>query len=454
MHLIKNFLHSQETDESRGKRRIKRVALTGVSSLLAKGVTTVSALVTIPLTAQYLGTERFGMWLTISTFLAWGGAIDLGLGNSLLNALATADARADRKQAKETVTTALYLMFFIAGIVIVLFVVAYPLVTWQKVLNVKSSQAIADTGAAIVVSMIIFALRVPASISTQIYAAYQEGYLAQVWGTLSSLLSLITLLVAIYLHASLALLIASFFLPPLLIELLAAIHHFGWRRRWLQPSLDCFSWFKAKFLLKSGFQLWVAQISAIILMQTDLIIVAQMFGSSAVASYGVTLKLFAFVGMLQYVFVTALWPAYSEALARNDIFWIEQIFRKSIYMSLLWSISVGVLLFLYFPHIISHWVSSEAVPERSLVLAIYLTTIFVVVHNCVCMLINGMGCLRLQAFISPFTAICNLLLSIGLAHRVGISGVAWATGICTLLSLTVLNIHVMKQFRKLRIHNL
>ena len=51
----------------------------------------------MPLTVHYLGAERYGVWLTISSLLTWMSMTDFGLaGNALVNVLAEASGKDDQ----------------------------------------------------------------------------------------------------------------------------------------------------------------------------------------------------------------------------------------------------------------------------------------------------------------------------------------------------------------------
>src|SRR5712692_8838613 len=56
--------------EGMSKERCRRIALTTVTSALAKGVGLATMLISVPLTVNYLGAERFGLWMTISSLIA------------------------------------------------------------------------------------------------------------------------------------------------------------------------------------------------------------------------------------------------------------------------------------------------------------------------------------------------------------------------------------------------
>ncbi|MBW4665960.1 MAG: oligosaccharide flippase family protein [Cyanomargarita calcarea GSE-NOS-MK-12-04C] len=447
MRLINNFFQNGSIDE-KGKKRVRQAGLTGIITLAVRGITTIAGLFSIPITSQYLGPERFGIWLIISTFLTWVSAADFGLANSLTNALATADGQEDRKAAKEAVSSTFWLMVGTSLVLLVIFLITHPYIAWERVFNVNSETAKADVSLATFICFILFILRLPLSIPGRIYGAYQEGYFYQLWVGLSSIISVVTLILAIYLHASLPVLITAFFGTLLLGDLFSAIHLFSFHKQWLRPDIKYFSWLKSKYLFKIGFQFWIAQISAVLIFQTDIIIVSQLFGVIEVASYGVTFRLFTIIGLIQSAFIIPLWPAYVEASSKNDFSWIIKIFKKSVYLSLFWSLSAGTTLVIVSPQIVSSLVSQDAIPQQNLLFAMLFTCVLTSIAQCVAMLVNGLGEIKLQAFVAPISAICNLLLSVILGNLIGVSGVAWATGICVLLfSLLAVGGDILKKLK-------
>lgn len=126
----------------------------------------------------------------------------------------------------------------------------------------------------------------------------------------------------------------------------------------------------------------------------------------------------------------------------------------SIYISFIWSLFVGILLVIFSPQLISLLVNKEAIPHISLLLAMLFTTVLNCIAQCVAMLVNGLGELKLQAILSPVSAISNIILSVFLGNLLGVSGVAWSTGICILLfSLGAVGVDIINKL-KLRISNI
>lgn len=64
--------------------------------------------ISVPLTLRYLGTERYGLWMTISSVIAVLGFSDLGLNNGLLNGISQANGTNDRELARRYVSSAFF----------------------------------------------------------------------------------------------------------------------------------------------------------------------------------------------------------------------------------------------------------------------------------------------------------------------------------------------------------
>jgi O-antigen/teichoic acid export membrane protein len=421
---------SKLTQDSRNSR----VALTGVITLVVKAISISTGLISIPITAGYLGKEQFGVWLLLSTLMGWITLADLGLTNSLVNVLATALAKGDGLTAKKSVASAFFPMVLLGMFLLATSIVSSCFVPWDRVLNIRLSSSLQqDTRMAITVAMCFFAVRIPLSIPRCIYSAHQEGYIYQLWIGLVNILSLISLFVAQYYRVSLPWLLGIFFGVVMLGDLFAGIDIFYFRHRWLKPKFTDCDPSSFRSLLKVGFQFWIAQVSAICIFQTDLIIVAQLFGVVEVGTYGVLLKLFSTIEMISSSFVSPLWPAYSDAKARGDYLWINKTFRTSIVGSSIWSLGAGSILVVLSPILLGYLIGKDVYLIPELPLYMLLTYFLICTSQCVAMLVNGLGRLKFLSYIAPLSAVANLFLSIVLGNKIGIQGVTLATAICILV---------------------
>jgi O-antigen/teichoic acid export membrane protein len=404
-----------------------RVLLTGVLSIVAKGGAAIANIASLPLLANYLGQERFGVWLVASSFLTWSSIADLGLANTLKNNLAEADGQGDVQRAIQAITST---VFAICGLTITLLVVLLavnPFIPWMQIFNVQQGQS--EINAFGLFCGLLFVARIPLAIPNQIYSGYQEGYYYQVISGLTSLLALVMLGLVTQIGGDLSALAGAFFGTMMAADIVAAVHLFGRHRPELLPNWENFDLSVAVNIMRSGLQIWVAQISAIAVFQTDLIIVTQLFGASEVAIYGVALRLFTIISFLQGAFLNPLWPAYTEAAARGDRAWIMTTFRRSIVIGLAMSMTVGGVLVIVLPYLVKMWINQNAQIDPLLLAGMFSTAVLITVSNAIAILANGLGEIRSQAILSPIFALFNLVFSVLLGKWLGVAGVTIATSI-------------------------
>ena len=123
--------------EAQRSRRNRRSAASAVMAIVARGAFVVSSLVYIPLTVDFLGVERFGIFVALTSLTSMLVFADLGLGNGLLNVVSDAYGREDRDTATRAVASAFFMLIAVAVIVGIALVVVLPLVHWEGVFRLS-----------------------------------------------------------------------------------------------------------------------------------------------------------------------------------------------------------------------------------------------------------------------------------------------------------------------------
>jgi O-antigen/teichoic acid export membrane protein len=416
-----------KSDTGNKSLRNYKVLLTGALSLVAKGGGAIANIVSLPLLAKYLGQERFGVWLIASSFLTWSSIADLGLANTLKNNLAEADGQGDVQRAIQAITSTIFAICSLTVILLVVLLLANPFIPWMRIFNVQ--RGLAEISAFGLVCSLLFVARIPLTIPNQVYSGYQEGYYYQVISGGTNLLALVMLGLVTQLGGDLSALAWAFFGTLLAADVLAGFHLFGRHRPELFPYWENFDLATALQVMRSGLQIWVAQISSIAVFQTDLVIVAQLFGAPEVAIYGVVLRLFTITSFLQGAFLSPLWPAYTEAAIRGDRAWIMTTFRRSIVISLAMAVTVGGILVFAVPYLVKIWVNPNAQVDILLLGGMLSTIVLMAMGTAISILANGLGKMKFQATVAPVFALFNLGLSILLGKWLGMAGVTIATSI-------------------------
>jgi len=433
MRLLKKFTLASSGGTLHSRERLRKVVLSAGSSALARVISMSTGLITVPLTLGYLGVERYGLWMTISSLASFVTFADFGIGNGLINALGHAHGKDDMKSAQGHISSAFFSLTGIALFLGALFALIYSFIPWARVFNVKAAAAVAESGPAFAVFVACSLLSIPTGIIQKIHVGYQETYTNNIWMIFGNLLALAMLLLFIKGQFSLPLLVLAFTGAPLLANFLNGTVLFGLTRRNLFPRVRHISRQSSKDLLNTGLYFFVIQACFVVTFTTDNIVIAQVLGAKAVAEYAVPYKLFSIGPMLLGMMIVPLWPAYSEAIARGDIPWVRSTLRNSSWLALGCILPFSIMLTVFGPLIVKVWVSGAVNSPMLLLASMALQTIATTVALPLAMFLNGAGILKLQLWLGVVQAAFGIIAKIMLAKTIGVAGVPLATGLAQML---------------------
>lgn len=426
------------TPEERSNERYRRIALTMLASIGVRGISTLTALITVPLTVNYLGNERYGLWVTISSVIVALGFADLGIGNGLLNAISDANGRDDRESARGYVSSAWFMLSGLAVLAALAFLVLYPILPWARIFNLTSPEVIAEAGPATAVFVACFLFNLPLNLVQRVQMGYQEGLTNSLWLAFGNILGLVALLLAIQARAGLSWLVLAMAGAPVFATLLNNVAMFGMRRRWLLPRLSSITQGTARKIVRVGFLFFVLQVAVAAAYSSDNIVVAQILGPGGVTQYSVPLRLFQIAPQVLSMLLYPLWPAYGEAIARGDVAWVRKTLKRSILIGLAINVPPSLFLVVFGVQTVHLWIGSNAItPPFLLLLGFGIWTIINSFSGPIAMLLNGATIIRFQVICSSIMAVMNLTLSIILTLLIGLPGPIWASIIAVTICILI-----------------
>lgn len=409
------------------RTRYVKAARTTIISAVSTILTGITSFISVALTVRYLGTERFGLWLTLFSILAWFNLSDFGVGNALTNKLAEAKGRNQWEEAKYLVASAFWLLSFIGIFIILLgFFLGFKL-PWSVLLHIKSPQAIHEIPLAIALSFGIFGLSFPLGIIRNIYSGYQEGYYTNWWNIVANLLSLSALFIVTRINGGLPLLVIAIFGIQLIVQLANSVFLFGFHRRQLIPNPHFIRKSHLGSLLHLGIMFVILQLGGIIISQSDNIIIIRVLGPTQVAMFGTAWKLFGYVRVLQAWLINPLWPAYGEAYTRTDFLWIRKTLKFSLIVGLFLTVFLSGGLTIWGRAIIKLWAGPALVPTLKLIIPMALMQVIWAWTEPFVVFLNGISRLRGQIFYGLGTALLGLILKILFISHFGLESVVMAT---------------------------
>jgi O-antigen/teichoic acid export membrane protein len=416
------------TPEGINNERYRRAALTTVTSVVARGVAILTAFVTVPLTLHYLGTERYGLWMTISSVIVMLGFADFGLGNGLINAIAQADGKNDRYGAQRAVSSVFFMLLGSAFFLLLVFIIIYPFLPWRRIFNVSSPQAICEAGPATAVFVVCFVLNLPLGIAQRVQIGYQEGFLNNYWQIVGNVFGLLAVVTVIKLQGGLPWLVFAMSGVPVLVVGANWYFLFFYRYPLLFPHWSNFNYNTGKLLLGTGLIFMLLWAVNVIGTSTDNIIIAQFMGAAAVAAYAIVQRLFSLTFMVQLL-TSPLWPAFSNAIESSDFIWARRTFRRIQILAICLTTIICLPLVVFGKTIITIWAGTLAMPSFALVAGYALYRLVSGFAEAPMPVLMCDKYVRKLLVIATIAGIVSFVLKIVFVQRWQAAGVAWANAI-------------------------
>ena len=406
-------------------RRARGVLRGTISAMAGRGVGMLVGLATVPLTIGYLGGERYGIWITISTFLAFLSFTDFGIANSLSNALGK--AQDEREVAARYVSSAFFIFCIIALLLGAAAIVSAPHLPPLFFPKLESPVAHMEVQRALLFALLIFAANIPLLITNKVLAAHHEIAISNVWGIIGTIANLGAILAVIAFRGGLPALVLGSSGLGLLCNLACAVWVFGYRWPHLRPHFMRVDFAALRDLLSAGWKFLVIGAVWMVNSETDNLVIARYLGAAAVTPYAVTFAVFANATLLQTLAYPSLWPAYTEAFAQKDFVWMRRTFRSHMKLSFLSAFAVVGVLVVFAQPIIRFWAGETAVPPFATIVWMGVWNLMLATLYVASCLLNATGHLKGMTISGTITAVLNIALSIFFAQKYGISGVIAGT---------------------------
>ena len=426
--LLKLVLSPQpdiSTPAGRSQDRYRRAAHSALAAVAARAVSISTGLIVVPLTLGYLGQERFGLWMVITSFGSFLMFMDLGLGVGLQNALAKCHGQDDHENPGGYVASGLATIFIIFFGLAAVAIFILPLLPLQELLKVKDAVATEELLPTAQVMLVTFGLGLPAGLIQRIFNAHQQGY----WGNLQlacgNILGLLGVLLCVHFKLGLPILAGSLLGARFSVVILGGVVLFV-RTPWLRPQSRLITMDKIRTIIGVGIMALGTQIAAALKNIAPPLLIANRFGAAAVTPFAVTFRLaFAAASLFSMVSIP-LWPAYSEADTRGDWAWIRRTVKRTVRLWAWVSIPAFVLFALLGQWIIRIWTHSpEAVPNLSLLLACCIWGVVETWSVIQATALNGLNHLKGQAIYGNLFSISAILLACAIAPYSDIASVVW-----------------------------
>ena len=413
-----------KSSASRGLERYRRAGITASSSFVTKALNVLISFLSVPLTVHYLGSERYGVWLTISSLLTWMSMTDFGLaGNALVNVLAEASGREDREGAQHYAASAFWALTGVGVVTGIVATATFRLIPWRQVFQVSAATSTHELQLTCALTLGFLVLNFPLSMQQSIYSAYQDGFLANIWGIAGNSLALLALVVVSQSHGGLPQLVLA--LSGTRAAVALANYYFLFRRyHWLKPSLFAVRWACIKRLFSLGGKYLVTQLASLGIYQSQPMIITQMMGPKYVVVFVVAYKIIALPMDLVFMATAPFISAFGEAKARDDWKWIRGAYKNATTASLAFGLPLLAIMSFFAKPIIRVWAGAAATPSTTLILGLAAYTVLGIALMAAGQLLIGLEHVNALALSLTLCSLGIIGSSILVAPRWGLTGIA------------------------------
>lgn len=414
--MYKSKLASYFTSGSERSLRIKKNVL---AMLFIKGGIILLNLLLVPLTLNYVDNETYGLWLTLSSMIAWMSFFDIGINNGLKNKLAEALALGDYNLGKKYVSTTYAIISLIFIPLMIIGLIICPLLDWQSILNIEVDK-VNGLLTAILIIIAYFGIQFILSTINIVLLADQRPADSSFRTLLQHLVSVIIIWILTQTtNGNLVNLCLALCTSPIIVLLLFNLTLFSGRYKRISPSLNFVDFSVAPALMKLGLQFFIIQIAAIIQFQLINFIILHYYGATEVTAYNIAHKYFNIVYMVWGILLTPLWAASTDAITKGDNGWIRNAAKRYLKILFLLMIISGLMLFAA-PTAYDLWIGDKVSISFGLSLWNMIYFLVLMFGGIYVSILNGVGLLRVQtiaSLISPvvFLVVCYALIQYGYA---------------------------------------
>ncbi len=398
-------------------------------SFFIKGISIVIGFIFVPLLINYLGTVEYGIWITLSSIIAWIGYFDIGLGNGLRNKFAESLANNEHEMARIYVSTTYAALSAIFGVFLIVFMFVSPLIDWAAILNAPSTLS-KELLILVQITVGFFLIRFVLKLISVIIVADQRPAVSNTFEPLANSISLIGILLLMhYTQPSLVNLGIILGASPVIVLCCVSVYFYNREYKPYRPELKHVNFNYFKDLAGLGVQFFVIQITVVVVLSANNIIITQVVGPEAVTSYNVAYRYFGLISMGFVIIANTYWSAFTEAYVKGDIAWIKKTTKHLI------GIWLGIAFLLVVMLVFSDqfyllWVGEKV--KVSFLLS-FTSALFVLINVWVSIFtyfINGTGKIKLQLYSTVFAALISVPLAIYLSKYVGLGAAGVVLGSC------------------------
>jgi O-antigen/teichoic acid export membrane protein len=427
----------------------KVIIKNSILSVCFKGAEYLLSFFTAPLMLQCLGVSKYGVYTSALSIISWIYYFDFGIGNGLRNKVAEAIVKKDYETAKNSTTVA-YVIVSIVSIIAfcTVFIFSY-FVNIDKLLNANLTDE--NLNFIMIIAFLLACINFVLTLATNMLYAIKQTAMVSGLGIVSKVLMVVALfLFARFKITAMLYLVVLEGVVQLIKNILATVLVIR-KERSLCPDFGNIDFKYSKGLLGFGLQIFIMQISALVLNATDNIIIIKLFGSEDVTPYSMCHKYFSIINAFFVAATSPLWTVYTTAYALNDVGYIKKTLKKALKFYLLTFTGIVASVFVFKPFM-KLYLGQELEYQSGLIICVaFYYALLIFSHN-FSAFVHGISKVKYTTIACTVSAIVNVPVSIVLAKNfhLGLNGVMLGSIVGLVITTTVYIYTTIKEINKMK----
>lgn len=430
-----------KTNNKRSKFVIKSFSI----SFFARLMGLVFTVLITPMLINYLGKEDYGLWSILISFSSFLAFSDFGLGAGLLNFILL--NKNDKVKTQLGVFSTFYFLLTTSLLLIILLISLSYLINWNDFFNTDYNK----TNNLIRSVIFLFLFNIPFSIIQKIQFGFLENYIFHVWEVVQKIFLIVFIFISVYFELDLINICIGYYLIFILINILNLIYYevtnkhlkfielFNKRP---QINKDVFS-----KIFKFGYLFFFMNITFVIGMSTNKIIIAYWGSIDMVTDYDILLKPFEFIMVFVMMFTSSLWPAFGDAIISKDLDWIQKVMNKSILIIIFSVILITTIMVLFGNDILNLWLGNIYIYDYKYFILFGVWTFVLSISNLYSALLNASNYLKFQIITFLSYGIISFFFKVYGLTNFGLFGFILFNTIAYLIAILLPNFFIYKRIK-------
>ena len=415
--------------------------LNALSNWASLAVNVLIGLLLTPFIIRSLGKTGYGVWTLVCSFVGYYGMLDLGVRSAVTRYIARYSVQRDGKALNEVANTALVMFCSVGSLALVFsFLLAGPLADFFKIDPAHRTDFVRLVWILGVTTCISF----PSGVFSAIVTAREHFVAKNVVVVLEE--SMRAVLTVLFVTAGWGLVGVG--MAPLTAAVAGAVCNLVLFRRYAGDIRVRLRYAEKKtlgMLLTYGGVTTVIVIADILRINLDSFVIGRWVGVEAVGVYGVAALVIRYMARVITSGMGVLNPRFASLEGRGDTERLQTLLLRSLRVAGILSLGMSFLAATFGPRFIVIWAGEEYAGAVPVLIILSTSYAFALAQNPGIALMYAVNKHHYYAFYTILEAIANVVLSILLATRYGIIGVALGTAIPLLaVKCLVMPIYVSK----------